>query len=246
MHRRKKTLGLIALLGVFSIIAAACGGGKTNTGATPSTAVGGKAGGVYRSAIEDFGFTGAFDPTGEYLGTAFGFFSQMMIRNLVTYDHILGTAGDKIVPDLATDTGQYDPLCTMLLQAGPSELAVILEMLTTWAHTPSDRFWKVLEPTDENLGGQQLRDAPSTRHTAPAVPQGLVDPGPSLFVLGLGDRPAVRAGPPAGTRPEGIGPGEDLLDGQVITGHCYTSNLSARAASSCPECIPAPGRIRVG
>jgi 5-methylthioadenosine/S-adenosylhomocysteine deaminase len=30
------------------------------------------AGGVYHTAIEDFGFTGAFDPTGEYLGSAWG------------------------------------------------------------------------------------------------------------------------------------------------------------------------------
>src|SRR5438045_9399102 len=102
MHRRKKTLGLIALLGVFSIIAAACGGGKTNTGATPSTAVGGKAGGVYRTAIEDFGFTGAFDPTGEYLGTAWGLYSDMLLRTLMTYKHIAGVPGDALAPDIAS------------------------------------------------------------------------------------------------------------------------------------------------
>ncbi|HEX9234866.1 MAG TPA: ABC transporter substrate-binding protein [Actinomycetota bacterium] len=66
-------------------------------------------GGIYRSAIEDFGFTGAFDPTGEYLGTAFGFYSELLLRNLVTYRHIEGSAGDAIVPDLATNTGTVSP-----------------------------------------------------------------------------------------------------------------------------------------
>jgi len=61
---------------------------------------------VYRTAIEDFGFTGAFDPTGEYLGPAWGLYSQLLLRNLVTFKHVKGTAGDVVVPDLATDTGQ--------------------------------------------------------------------------------------------------------------------------------------------
>ena len=103
MRGKKKTLGLVALVGVFAMVAAACGGGDGDTGADNGPP---KKGGVYRSAIEDFGFTGAFDPTGEYLGTAFGFYSQMLLRNLVTYKHVLGTAGDDIVPDLATDTGE--------------------------------------------------------------------------------------------------------------------------------------------
>jgi peptide/nickel transport system substrate-binding protein len=113
MQRRKTALSLVAAAAVLSLVAAACGGGG-DSGASPSSATtttGGppitvKEGGVYRSAIEDFGFTGAFDPTGEYLGTAFGLFSQLLMRNLVTYKHIRGVPGDVIVPDLATDTGQ--------------------------------------------------------------------------------------------------------------------------------------------
>lgn len=105
MRGRKKTLGFIALVSVFSLVAAACGGGGGGDGEPEQPGLGGEKGGVYRSAIEDFGFTGAFDPTGEYLGTAFGFFSQMLLRNLVTYKHVRGTDGDDIVPDLATDTG---------------------------------------------------------------------------------------------------------------------------------------------
>ena len=114
MERRKRVLGFMAMAMVLLLVAAACSKKKTpenpsSPGASASSGGQIKKGGVYRSAIEDFGFTGAFDPTGEYLGTAFGLFSQMMIRNLVTYDHIRGTAGDKIVPDLATDTGQISP-----------------------------------------------------------------------------------------------------------------------------------------
>jgi len=60
---------------------------------------------VYRTAIEDFGFTGAFDPTGEYLGNAWGLYSEMLIRTLVTFKHVEGVAGDEIAPDLATNTG---------------------------------------------------------------------------------------------------------------------------------------------
>jgi len=66
-------------------------------------------GGVYRTAIEDFGFTGGFDPTGEYLTTGFEIFSEMLLRNLVTYRHVLGAAGNVIVPDLATNSGLISP-----------------------------------------------------------------------------------------------------------------------------------------
>ena len=108
--RRKPLLAVMAMGMVFSLVAAACSSNKThgsNNSSAPGTG-GGKAvkGGVFRTAIEDFGFTGAFDPTGEYLGTAFGLYSQLMLRNLVTYKHVEGAAGDVIVPDLATDTGQ--------------------------------------------------------------------------------------------------------------------------------------------
>jgi peptide/nickel transport system substrate-binding protein len=107
-RRRRKAVALVAVASAFAVIAAACSNNdNTGGGATPSSSAGAvKKGGTYRTAIEDFGFTGAYDPTGEYLGTAFGLFSQMMLRNLVSYKHIRGVAGDVIVPDLATDTGQ--------------------------------------------------------------------------------------------------------------------------------------------
>ena len=80
------------------VIGAACKSGSTGgtggnsggqTSSPPATDKIVK-GGVYRTAIEDFGFTGAFDPTGEYLGTAQGLLGQLLMRNLVTYKHIRG------------------------------------------------------------------------------------------------------------------------------------------------------------
>jgi len=110
VSRARRPLSLLALVCVFGLVAAACGG-NTSSGSSASPSASSSSaqvrkGGVYRTAIEDFGFTGAFDPTGEYLGTAFGLFSELLLRNLVTYKHVEGAAGDVIVPDLATDTGQ--------------------------------------------------------------------------------------------------------------------------------------------
>src|SRR5207248_5118948 len=102
---------VVLLLGM-ALVAAACGGksappGSQGSGTPGPTSAGGSVqkGGVYRTAIEDFGFTGAFDPTGEYLGNAWGLYSEMLLRNLVTFKHVEGVAGDEIVPDPATNTG---------------------------------------------------------------------------------------------------------------------------------------------
>ena len=64
------------------------------------------AGGVFRVEWESsFDFTGGFDPTGEYLGEAFGIYSNLLVRTLVGYNHVAGAPGNVIVPDLATNTG---------------------------------------------------------------------------------------------------------------------------------------------
>ena len=52
-----------------------------------------------------FDFTGGFDPTGEYLGEAFGIYSNLLVRTLVGYNHVAGAAGNVLVPDLATNLG---------------------------------------------------------------------------------------------------------------------------------------------
>jgi peptide/nickel transport system substrate-binding protein len=61
---------------------------------------------VYRTAVEDFGFTDGFDPTGEYVSAAWGLYSELLLRTLLTYRHVAGLAGTRPVPDLATDLGR--------------------------------------------------------------------------------------------------------------------------------------------
>ena len=59
-------------------------------------------GGTLRVGWEnDFGFTSGFDPTGEYLGDAWGIYTNLLVRALVGYNHVAGSAGNKVVPDLA-------------------------------------------------------------------------------------------------------------------------------------------------
>ena len=65
-----------------------------------------QAGGTYRVDWEEtFGFTGGFDPVGEYLGEAFGIQSGLLVRTLIGYRHTAGSAGNELIPDLATDLG---------------------------------------------------------------------------------------------------------------------------------------------
>src|SRR5689334_11521128 len=61
------------------------------------------AGGTLKVGWEQsFGFTDSFDPTGEYLGDAFGIYSSLLVRTLVGYNHVADAAGNKLVPDIAT------------------------------------------------------------------------------------------------------------------------------------------------
>jgi peptide/nickel transport system substrate-binding protein len=62
-----------------------------------------KPGGIFRVAFESsFGFTDAFDPTGEYYTFSWAIESNLMIRTLVGYNHVPGPAGNVLVPDIAT------------------------------------------------------------------------------------------------------------------------------------------------
>ena len=64
-------------------------------------------GGVYRVGWEQsFGFTNNFDPTGEYLGNAWGLFVNLLLRPLVGYKHQPGAAGHELIGDLATAVPQ--------------------------------------------------------------------------------------------------------------------------------------------
>ncbi len=60
-------------------------------------------GGTYRVGWESsFGFTGGFDPTGEYLANAFAINTNLLLRGLIGYNHVAGPKGAIVVPDLAT------------------------------------------------------------------------------------------------------------------------------------------------
>jgi len=112
MRRRtpQTALGLVGLLAACTLVAA-CGGSSstTSTGTSSASAAQGSysngtaaAGGTYTVGYENsFGFTDNFDPTGEYLGDAWGILDNLMIRPLIGYQHVAGADGNKLVGDLA-------------------------------------------------------------------------------------------------------------------------------------------------
>jgi peptide/nickel transport system substrate-binding protein len=62
-----------------------------------------KKGGTYTVGWEQsFGFTDNFDPTGEYLGNAWGIMTNLLLRTLIGYKHLPGAAGNQLVGDLAS------------------------------------------------------------------------------------------------------------------------------------------------
>jgi peptide/nickel transport system substrate-binding protein len=122
MRRYLRLAIYVAAVIVLVSFAAACGSKKSSTGTTTSTtASGGGAGnsvvgsgsyssgspakgGTYTIGWENsFGFTNNFDPTGEYLGNAWGLFSNLMLRPLVGYKHQPGAAGNETIGDLAEE-----------------------------------------------------------------------------------------------------------------------------------------------
>ncbi|MGZ4188857.1 MAG: ABC transporter substrate-binding protein [Actinomycetota bacterium] len=84
---------------LLALVAASCGGKKGGTTNPPNV----KAGGILRVETDGFEWTDSMDPTGEYLGTAFGLYSDMLGRGLTGYNHVAGAAGNKLVGDLATE-----------------------------------------------------------------------------------------------------------------------------------------------
>jgi peptide/nickel transport system substrate-binding protein len=93
----RKALIAVAVIAVATAAAASIGS------ASPSKSSAVKAGGTYKVGWESsFGFTDAFDPTGEYLGAAWALYSNLMIRTLVGYNHVAGAPGNVLVPDIAT------------------------------------------------------------------------------------------------------------------------------------------------
>jgi len=84
---------------VVILVAASCGNGvkRSTAGPTGSPA---RKGGVFRTAIDDFGFTAALDPTSETVTIATNLYSALE-RTLVSYKHTGGASGNALYPDLA-------------------------------------------------------------------------------------------------------------------------------------------------
>ena len=106
--KNKRSVWVIALMLVLSMIAAACGddeGGDDGTQTKGGTGELGEVeeGGTWRVELTSFEFTGGFDPTSEYLSYSFAMHGMLMHRNLVTYKHIKGAEGNELVPDLAEE-----------------------------------------------------------------------------------------------------------------------------------------------
>ena len=112
MGRRLRTAGLALAALAAALALAACGSGGSggSGGSSPVADLAGPIqfstpakGGTYRMAQTDFGFTDAFDPSGEYLGSAWNIYSNLLLRTLVSYRFTAGAAGNELVPDLATE-----------------------------------------------------------------------------------------------------------------------------------------------
>jgi peptide/nickel transport system substrate-binding protein len=102
----------LAVVGLAALVAAGCSAGEETGPASSgeSTIEADSApveqspprGGVFRIGVESsFGFTNAFDPTGEYLLEAFALYRNLLLRTLVGYRHVAGAEGNELVPDLA-------------------------------------------------------------------------------------------------------------------------------------------------
>jgi peptide/nickel transport system substrate-binding protein len=120
MSRQIRYAVLFSAIAAFALFAAGCGSKKAsnNTTTTTSSSSGGsnsavgtgtfnngssKKGGTYTIGWEQsFGFTDNFDPTGEYLGNAWGLYSNLMLRSLIGYKHLPGAAGNELIGDLAS------------------------------------------------------------------------------------------------------------------------------------------------
>jgi peptide/nickel transport system substrate-binding protein len=109
-----------AALVALVALAAGCGSSKKSSSGSTTTTSGSSSsnssypgtfdngsaakGGTYTVGWEGaFGFSDNFDPTGEYIGNAWGLYSNLMLRALVGYKHQPGAAGNDLVGDLATD-----------------------------------------------------------------------------------------------------------------------------------------------
>jgi peptide/nickel transport system substrate-binding protein len=108
--RRKTIAALVLALSCFLALGAAgCGGDDDDGGsAAPQTGTGdggdtgeSTKGGTWKMQTDAFEWTGNFDPTGEYLGTFLGLYTNLLGRTLMGYNHLPDAEGNELVPDLA-------------------------------------------------------------------------------------------------------------------------------------------------
>jgi peptide/nickel transport system substrate-binding protein len=97
---------VLALSCFLALGAVGCGGddgGDTAGQEATGTGEEGEAtkGGVFRMQTDAFIWTGNFDPTGEYLGTFLGLYTNLLGRTLMGYQHLPDAEGNELVPDLA-------------------------------------------------------------------------------------------------------------------------------------------------
>jgi peptide/nickel transport system substrate-binding protein len=97
---RRRRLGLTGIAMVVALVATACGGGGGGGGGGGATSAQPQRGGVFRTALDDFGLTDGYDPTGEYVSIAFNSFHAIP-RTLMATKFNGGTEGNKLYPDLA-------------------------------------------------------------------------------------------------------------------------------------------------
>jgi peptide/nickel transport system substrate-binding protein len=99
--RIKRFVSAGALALALSLVMAACSEGPSSPEEQSEKGV--RPGGTLTYEFEEFGYTSGFDPSGEYLSSAWGLYSNLLLRTLVNYKHIEGPEGNELVPDLAAE-----------------------------------------------------------------------------------------------------------------------------------------------
>lgn len=103
--KRSRNSAVIAAGALVALTAAACsGGGTTTTASSTTSSAASKGGTLYYLTFKG---SAKWDPQAIYIGAHIEFANRMFARTLVTYPvGATGDAANKLVPDMATDTGK--------------------------------------------------------------------------------------------------------------------------------------------
>jgi peptide/nickel transport system substrate-binding protein len=171
------------------------------------------AGGVFRVEWESsFDFTAGFDPTGEYLGEAFGIYSNLLVRTLVGYNHVAGAPGNALVPDLATNLGDVTnggKTYTFHLKSGIKFGPPLNREITS-----KDVLWAFERIGTTSVGAQYgfyydaIKGMPAFKAGKAKVIQGIKTPDPKTIIFTLsrptGDFRLRLSMPAAGPQPQEV------------------------------------------